>query len=70
MHIYIYINLYIYIHINLPVNVIVRPAHSWRRDSQCQETFLAPSSDKCSNHHPFLLNLRSKRLSRSILLSR
>ena len=46
---------------------------SSERDSQGQETFLAPSADKqtrnydieCSNHHPSLSALRSKGLSRS-----
>ena len=45
--------------------------HPWSRDSQGQETFLAPSADKqtcnyvteCSNHHPSLSTLRPKRLS-------
>ena len=58
---------------NLPVDVIVELPHSWRGDSQGQETFLAPSADKptrnydieCSNHHPSLSNLRPKGLSRS-----
>ena len=44
-----------------------------RRDSQGRETFLAPSADKqirkydtkCWNHHPSLLTLKSKELSRS-----
>ena len=46
---------------------------TFRRESQSQETFLAPSADKqtrnygteCSNHHPSLSTLRSKGLSRS-----
>ena len=37
--------IYIYIYINLPVNVIVRLPHPRSGDSQCQETFLAPSAD-------------------------
>ena len=47
MHIYIYIYIYIYIQIytNLPVNVIARLSHPRSRDSQGQETFLAPSAD-------------------------
>ena len=44
---------------NLPVNTIVRLPHPRSRESQGQETFLAPSADnqtrnydtKCSNHH-------------------
>ena len=60
------------IYTNLPVNLIVRLLHPRRGDSQCQETFLAPSSDKqtsnynteCSNHHPSLRTLRPKWLSR------
>ena len=54
MHVVIYIYIYIYIythihthtHTNLPVNAIVRLPHPWSRDSQGQETFLAPSADK------------------------
>ena len=69
----LYIYIYIYIHTNLPVNVIVRPPHPRSRDSQGQETFLAPSAGKqtrnydtaCSNHHLSLSTLRSKGLSRS-----
>ena len=38
--------MYIHIHANLPVNVIVRLPHPQSRDSQGQETFLAPSVDK------------------------
>ena len=49
MYIYIciiYIYIYImYIYTNLPVNAIVRLPHPWNRDSQGQETFLAPSAD-------------------------
>ena len=44
-----YINIiyiYIYIYTNLPVNAIVKLPHLWSRDSQGQETFLAPSADK------------------------
>ena len=73
IYIYILIFSYMYIHIyaNLPVNVIVRLPHPRSRDSQGQETFLAPSADKqtcnyeCSNHHLPLSILRSKGLSRS-----
>ena len=75
IYIYIYIFSYMYIHIyaNLPVNVIVRLPHPRSRDSQGQETFLAPSADQqtrsyhkeCSNHHLPLSILRSKGLSRS-----
>ena len=50
-----------------------RLSHPWSEDTQDQETLLAPSADKetgnydteCSNHHPSLLTLSSKRLSRS-----
>ena len=38
--------IYIYIYINLPVNAIGRLPHRWSGDSQEQETFLAPSTDK------------------------
>ena len=31
---------------NLPVSDIVRLPHLWSGNSQCQETFLAPSADK------------------------
>ena len=82
MHAYIYIYIYIYVYVfvyiiyiytNLPVDVIVRLLHLRSGDSQGQETFLAPSTDKqtrnydteCSNHHPSLSTLRSKGLSRS-----
>ena len=37
---------YVYIYTNLPVNAIVRLPHPWSGDSQGQETFLAPSTDK------------------------
>ena len=58
---------------NLAVNAIVRLPHPWSGDSQDQETFLVPSSDKqtrkydteCSNHHPSLSTLRPKGLSHS-----
>ena len=43
--IYIYIYIYIQIYTNLPVNVIARLPHPRSRDSQGQETFLAPSAD-------------------------
>ena len=64
---------FIYIYTNLPANAIVRLPHPRSRDSQGQETFLAPSADKqtrnheieYSNHHPSLSTLRSKGLSRS-----
>ena len=54
------IYIYIYIYIHLPVNAIVRQPHPRSGDSQGQETFLAPSTDKqtpyydteCSNHNP------------------
>ena len=69
------LNLYfIYIYItNLSANAIVRLPLPRSRDSQVQETFLAPSADKqtrnydigCSNYHPSLSTLRSKGLSRS-----
>ena len=65
----IYIYIYIYICINtqnihifiyLPKNAIAGPPHSWSRDSQSQETFLALAADKqtrnsdtkCLKHHP------------------
>ena len=45
--IYIYICIYIYTSLpGLPVNAIVRLPHPRRRDSQGQETFLAPSGNK------------------------
>ena len=58
---------------NLPVDVIVRLPNLRSRDSQGQETFLAPSADKqtrnydieCLNHHPSLSTLRPKGLSHS-----
>ena len=58
---------------NLPVNVRFRLPHLRIRDSEGQETFLAPSSDKqardhdmeCWNHHPSLSTLRPKGLGRS-----
>ena len=73
MHVYIYRYVCIYTYTNLPVNVIVRLPHFQSGDSQGQETFLAPSTDKqtrnydidCSNHHPSLSTLRPKRLSHS-----
>ena len=50
------------IHTNLPVNAIARLPHPWSRDSQDQETFLAPFADnqtrnydkECPKHHPSL----------------
>ena len=77
IYIYIYTNTQIYkyiqIYTNLPVDVIVRLPHPRSGDSQGQEMFLAPSTDKqtrnydieCSNHHPSLSTLRPKGLSRS-----
>ena len=70
----LYIYKYIYfIYTNLPVSDIVRLPHPRSGDSQGQETFLAPSTDKqtsnydteCSNHHPSQSTLTSKGLSRS-----
>ena len=46
IYIYIYIYIYKYIYLNLPRNVIVRLALPRSGDSQGQEKFLAPSSDK------------------------
>ena len=54
----IYMYMYLHIYVNVPVNVIVKLPHPWSRDTQGQETFLAPSADKqtcnydteCSNH--------------------
>ena len=62
-------------HMNLPVNTVVRQVHPRSRDSQGQETFLAPSADNqtCnyetehSNHHHLLSRLRLKDLSRNKL---
>ena len=61
------------IYITLPVNGTVRLSHLRSGDGHCRERFLAFSADKhtcnydpeCSNHHPFLSTLRSKRLSYS-----
>ena len=61
------------IYTNLLVDVIVRLTHSRSKDSQDQETFLAPSADKrtrnygteCSNNHPSLSTLRLNGLTRS-----
>ena len=55
------------------MNAIARLPHPRSRDSQGQETFLAPSADKqthnydteCSNQHPSLSTQRPKRLSHS-----
>ena len=63
---------------NLPVNVIDRLPNHWSKDSQGQQTFLAPSPDKqtgdhdieCSYHHPSLSTLRPKGLSRRKIKSR
>ena len=62
-----------HIHTNLQINAIFRLPRRWSRESQGQETFLAPSRDnqtrnydpESSNHHPFLSTQRSKRLSGS-----
>ena len=59
------------INTNLAMDAIVRLPHPRSGDSQCHETFLAPSADKsarnydieCSNHHPSLSTLSSKGLS-------
>ena len=75
IYIFIYIYIYIHTHTNLPVDAIVRLPHPRSRDSQGQETFLAPSADKqtrnydteCSNHHPSLSTLRPKGLSNSMM---
>ena len=37
---------YMYIYTNLQTNAIVRLPHPRSGDSQCEETFLAPSADK------------------------
>ena len=39
------------IYTNLPVNAIVRLPYPWSRDSQDQETFLAPSADKQTHNY-------------------
>ena len=57
--IYIYIYIYIYIIYTYIYNAIVRLTHSRSGDSQGQETFFAPSTEKdtrnydteCSNHN-------------------
>ena len=57
---HLYTNIYIYMDTNLPLNAIVKLPYRQNRDSQGQEKFLAPSTDKqvrnydreCSNH-PF-----------------
>ena len=46
-----YIYIYIYIYTNLPVNAIVRLPHPRSGDSQGQETFLAPSTDKQTRNY-------------------
>ena len=61
------------IYTNISVDAIVRRPHPQSRDSQVQETFLAPSADKqtrnsdteCWNIHPNLSSLKLKGLSRS-----
>ena len=66
-------NIYVHIYTNLPVNAIVKLPHPWSRDSQGQETFLAPSTDKqthnydteCLHHHPSQATLISNGLIRS-----
>ena len=45
------IYIYIYIYKNLPVNAINRLPHPRSRDSQGQETFLAPSADKQTRNY-------------------
>ena len=68
---YIYVCIYTYIYI--PVNSKFRLSHLLGRDSRGQETFLAPSLynqtcnyyTDCSDHHPPLATLRSKRLNHS-----
>ena len=73
MSLNIYIYIYIYIYKFKTVNAIVRLPIL--RDSQGQETFLAPSADKqtrnydteCSNHHPSLSTRKLKGLSRSMM---
>ena len=60
------------IYTTLPVNIIVRLPHSWRKDIQSQEIFLAHSSGKqthnydtdFSNHHSSLSPLRPKGFSK------
>ena len=42
----IYIYIYIYLYLNLQRNAVAKLFHPWSRDSQGQETFLAPSADK------------------------
>ena len=57
-YIYAYIYIYIYkIYTNLPRNVTVRLPHPWRGNSQCQETFLAPSADKETRNNNTELNI-------------
>ena len=71
MYMQIYMYMYLHICANVPVNVIVKLPHPRSRDTQGQETFLAPSADKqtrnydteCSNHYLHLSILRSKGLS-------
>ena len=40
-----------YIYTNLPVNAIVRLPHPWSRDSQGQETFLAPFAEEQTRNY-------------------
>ena len=55
------------------MDAIVTLPHSWSGNSQCQETFLAPSAEKqtcnydieCSNQHLHLSTIRTKGLSHS-----
>ena len=51
--------MYIHIYANLPVNVIFRLPHPRSRDSQGQETFLAPSADKQTRNYDIIYNLVS-----------
>ena len=55
-------------HMNLPVNAVVRQLHPRSRNSQGQETFLAPSADnqtcnyetEYSNQPPVAVNTKVK----------
>ena len=47
--------MYIHIYSNLPVNVIARLPNPRSRDSQGQETFLAPSADKQTRNYDTVL---------------
>ena len=48
---YIYTYIYIYIYTNLPVSDLVGLSHPQSGDSQGQETFLAPSTDKQTRNY-------------------